>query len=285
MGAFYTGYTNLLLGYQAGDAAVSNNVTTRLGSYLKKDGTVAMTGNLNMGGYSITNIAAASLKFAGGAEISAAKVATWDAGSLSDTAVSNLVAARVAKAGDLTQFTALGGTSGQVFKSNGAGGGAWAADSTSASTPTIVQAFGGTDQLITYSGTGVSWDTITWSESIDTGSCFASDTFTAPSDGYYRILVCVPARMVEGVNEATTATVGILKNGTTAVLSAVDQFKIYTGTYIYRIRGQISLSCVVSLSSGDTIQIQARKNGTNWYVDYDAASGQVVKASLTIEKL
>jgi hypothetical protein len=95
--AFYVGYTNLLEGYEAGDTAVSNHVAA---TFVRKDGSVAMTGNLNMGGHSITNIAASSLKFVGGAEISAAKVAAWDAGSLTGSTVN--VTNDLFVAGDLT---------------------------------------------------------------------------------------------------------------------------------------------------------------------------------------
>jgi hypothetical protein len=91
--------------------------------------------------------------------------------------------------------------------------------------------------------------------------------------------------MIDGVNEATTAAVNILKNNTTAILTGQDMFQKYSATYISRTKGQIILSCVVSLSASNTITIEARTFGTHWYVDYDNTSSSLVKASLTIEKL
>jgi hypothetical protein len=271
--AFLTGYTNLVLSISAGDAANSNDVTAKVASYLKKDGSVAMTGNLNMGGHSITNIAAASLGFAGGGTISAAKVATWDA----TATASNLFAK---KAADLTQFT-VGGASGQVFKSNGSGGGAWSDDSTSASSVCLVQVFASGSQTITASNGGT-WQSLSWTESIDIGSNFALTQFTAPETAEYRASVSVPIRLLSS-SQASTAYVRLRKNGTTPLYVAYAALSTISPVSVNR--ACISFSIVLSLTAGDILTLDAAKSGNDVSIEYSVDATQAVMASMNVEKL
>jgi hypothetical protein len=98
--AFYTGLTNEQLARVAGDTAGSNYVNSTVANYVHKSGSTPMTGNLNMGGHSITNIADGSLRFTGGASIGAADIARWNAGSLTGATVR--ITNNLAVAGNLT---------------------------------------------------------------------------------------------------------------------------------------------------------------------------------------
>jgi hypothetical protein len=261
--AYYVGLTNIQAQIAAGDTANSNDVTAKVASYLKHDGSTAMTGNLNMGGYSITNIAAASLGFAGGETISAAKVAAWDA--VGTGTLATVASTYAAKAGDLTQFTALGGTSGQVFKSNGSGGGAWADDSVSTASAVLVQAWNNGSQTIDAGEMGER--IIFGQEDIDTMNAFNGTVFTAPSAGYYDISFSMGGVSVAPAD--TTKNVSIVKNSTI----------IQTGS------SGLGLSCILSLSAGDTISIYGR-GIVPWNVVYVSVSGQYLfRSGLSIRKL
>ena len=277
MDAFYVGYTNLSLAIAAGDTANSNDVTAKVASYLKHDGSTAMTGNLNMGGNSITNIAAASLGFVGGETISAAKVAAWDA--VGTGTLATVASTYAAKSGDLTQLTNAG-TSGQVFKSNGSGGGAWSADLTSTSVLSVVQAFASGEQTISAS-VGATWQILSWSDTIDVRSNFAGTQFTAPDTANYRFSLCVPAQLSD-LNKSTAAYVRLRKNGTTALYTACASLTSVSPIAI--INAPISFSVIVSLNAGDVVTVDAAASGNQWNVTYVLSTLQQ-RASLSIEQL
>ena len=264
--AFYTGYTNVTLAREAGDTAVSNYVDTTVAGYVKKDGTVAMTGNLNMGGHSITNIAAASLGFVGGATISAAKVAAWDA--VGTSTLATVASTYTAKAGDLTQFTALGGTSGQVFKSNGAGGGAWSSDNTGTSFSTMIRAIASASQAITATSEAGANQLLFGSETFDANSDFASSTFTAPENGYYHVIASIPVNLSAGssIFGSVVERVGVAIK--ISGITYYSQRPSINPSYAHEVHIFVHIDEIVQMNAGQTLGVYIWKDASSPFLPF-----------------
>lgn len=208
-----------------------------------------------------------------------------------NTSLSNslaaLISAKVAKAEDFDQFTALGGTSGQVFKSNGAGGGSWQDDATGAGGTCLVQAYGTADQTITAT-LGGTWDTVRFTEDIDIGGDYNSltYTFTAPSTARYRVALTIPVELPPSANAASTVYARLRLNGSSNLHGGRVDLQDYSLTgNTEDVRDEISFSIVVSLTAADTVTVEMAKTADNVRVEFDDTSGRLVRGSLLIEKL
>lgn len=128
------------------------------------------------------------------------------------------------------------GSNGQILTTNGSGAATWQTPVTIAARAyaTSITTVGDTITQITFGG-----------ESYDTGNNFASNAFTAPSDGYYQVNSCVelPAEQMQ-----FQLAIYVADN----VYSLGTQFESST---FGRDLTNTCVSDLVPLSSGDTVKI------------------------------
>ena len=136
-----------------------------------------------------------------------------------------------------------------------------------------IRAFAATDQL-NFSGGG-SEETIAFAtEEYDTGSDFATPTFTVPTTGYYLIHV---QAVIENLEGTETILIGIKKNSTTtySYTNAVAQL---AGTTAY-----LNASCMLSLTAADTIHVWASNDDGTPSADLNSGTSQTFIEILEVD--
>jgi len=148
----------------------------------------------------------------------------------------------------MTNIDTTGGTNGQYFQSNGTGGGNWQTINLKTDCAFRVR--------LTTAGTPASFDE---TDGFDTGSDFASNTFTAPVSGYYLMAVSlwVNNNASSGQEEWATATIDV---------SSSPDVNFRNGTYTAGGGGEsfsVGGSAVIYMAQGETAHIDTSTEGGN----------------------
>jgi hypothetical protein len=198
-----------------------------------------------------------------------------DGGTNNWSSMGQSVTGTVDKAGDFDQFTNLGGSSNQVYKSNGDGTGDWK-NETAAAWPVFVVAESLTNLVVdSAAACHVNFDR----ELADAGGNFASPYFTAPTNGWYD---CRTTFFVTG-DAGYNVVYGGFWTNSTAIVGVRNAVSATEDTPASTHYAGYCVSALIFIEAGSTLRVMVDGASDEQYTVYGNVSNGLWRARLQIQ--